>query len=49
MKEIKIEDKQKYLEENYPFTNPPKLTDKKRCIHCKKEITIGDYKVFIDV
>ncbi len=48
MKEIKIEDKQKYLEENYPFANPPKLTDRKRCIHCEKEMTVGDYKVFID-
>ena len=48
MTEIKIEDKQKYLSENYPFTDPIKLTDKKECIHCGEIITVGDFKVFID-
>lgn len=46
MKELIITDKQKYLEENYPFVGVPKLTDKKRCIHCNRIITVGDYKVY---
>lgn len=46
MKELTVTDKQKYLEENYPFVGIPKLTDKKMCIHCEKIITVGDYKVF---
>lgn len=46
MKELVIADKQKYLEENYPFVGVPELTDKKTCIHCGKIITVGDYKVF---
>ncbi|MEI6091960.1 MAG: hypothetical protein WCR42_16020 [bacterium] len=48
MKELLITDKQKYLEENYPFVNVPKLTDQKRCIHCDSIITVGDFKVFAD-
>lgn len=48
MKEIIIENKQKYFDENYPFEDPPKLTDKRRCIHCDKIITVGDFKVFKD-
>jgi len=48
MREIIIEDKQKYFYENYPFEDPPGLTDKKRCIHCDQIITVGDYKVFKD-
>ena len=48
MKELLITDKQKYLEENYPFVNVPKLTDQKRCIHCDSIITVKDYKVFVD-
>lgn len=48
MREIKIEDKQKYLNENYPFADPPELTDKKECIHCGEIITVGDFKVFKD-
>lgn len=48
MKEINISDKQKYLDENYPFVDIPKLTDKKRCIHCEKIIVVGDFKVFKD-
>lgn len=48
MTEIKIEDKQKYLSENYPFADPPKLTDKKECIHCGEIITVGNFKVFKD-
>jgi len=48
MKELLIIDKQKYLEENHPFGNIPKLTDKMRCIHCDSVITVKDYKVFKD-
>lgn len=47
-KEVIIKDKQKYLDENYPFGEIPKLTDKKSCIHCGNIITVDDYKVFID-
>lgn len=48
MKEVKIEDKEKYLKEHYPFENIPNLRDQRRCIHCDRIFTIGDYKVFID-
>mgnify|MGYP003115766013 CR=1 FL=1 len=48
MKEIKIVDKSKYLDDNYPFYPVPKLTDKRRCIHCDEIITVGKYKVWID-
>jgi len=46
MKEIIIKDKQKYLLENYPFEEIPKLTDIRHCIHCDKDIIVGNYKVF---
>jgi len=46
MEEVFIENKQKYLDENYPFDEKLKLTDKARCIHCDNIITVGDYKVF---
>ena len=48
MKEIIIKDKQKYLQDNYPFEGVPKLTDKKHCIHCDNDIVVGDYKVFLE-
>lgn len=48
MKEVEIEDRQKYLTENYPFEEVPKMHDKKRCIHCDSIIVVGDYKVFVD-
>lgn len=46
MEEVFIKNKQKYLDENYPFEEKLKITDKSRCIHCGKIITVGDYKVF---
>lgn len=46
MKEIAIEKKLNYLLEHYPFYPVPKLTDKRYCAHCKKEILVGEYKVF---
>lgn len=46
MIEVKINDKEKYLKANYPFANPPKLTEMRECIHCGNIITIGDFKVF---
>lgn len=46
MKEIKIQDKQSYLNENYPFTDVPELADRKECIHCESHIIVGNYKVF---
>ena len=46
MKEIKIVDKQKYLNEHYPFGDIPKLTDSRLCIHCDNVIKVGDFKVF---
>lgn len=48
MTEVKIEDKQSYLNENYPFSGVPRLTDKRECLHCGDVITVGDYKVFKD-
>lgn len=48
MEELLIADKQKYLDENYPFEDVPKLTDKKRCIHCDSIIQVGEYKVMKD-
>lgn len=48
MKEIKITDKQNYLNENYPFGEVPKVTEKKRCIHCDEIILVGDFKVFVN-
>lgn len=49
MQEIIIENKQKYLDENYPFTDTPNLSDQKLCIHCDKVIKVGDYKVITKV
>jgi len=49
MKELIIKDKQKYLEENYPFKGMPKLTDKLECIHCGSILTVGDFKVYKDL
>ena len=48
MMEILIENKQNYINENYPFAEIPSLTDLKECIHCGSIITVGDYKVFRD-
>ena len=48
MEEVIIKNKQKYLADNYPFEDIPKLTDKKRCIHCDTIIIVGDFKVFKD-
>ncbi len=46
MKEIKIEDKQKYLRENYPFADLPEVYEKKRCMHCDSTFFVGTFKVF---
>lgn len=46
MEEVIIQNKQEYLEKEYPFDDPPKLTDQKRCFHCDRVFTVGDYKVF---
>lgn len=48
MKEIEIIDKQKYLNENFPFADIPKVADNKLCIHCNDVIIVGNYKVFKD-
>jgi hypothetical protein len=48
MRELIIENKQQYLEENYPFAEVPELADRKKCIHCEEEIIVGKYKVFVD-
>lgn len=48
MQEINILNKERYLDENFPFDEVPKLTDKKRCIHCDTGFIVGDYKVFKD-
>jgi hypothetical protein len=46
MQELKIKDKQRYLNEHYPFEGTPKLTDKLECIHCNKIFTVGEFKVY---
>ena len=43
-----IKDKRRYLVEHYPFVGVPELTDTKHCIHCDKDIIVGDYKVEIE-
>lgn len=48
MKFKEIKNKESYFKKNYPFGDRPKLTDKKRCLHCKREFVVGDYKVQID-
>lgn len=48
MKEIQIQDKEKYLTENYPFSDVPDLADRMSCLHCGSEIIVGMYKVFKD-
>ena len=48
MEQIIIKNKQKYLEDNYPFNDVPKIKDKRRCIHCDDIFVVGDYKVFKD-
>jgi hypothetical protein len=48
MNEIIIKDKQRYLLEHYPFKEVPELADRKHCIHCDRDIIVGNYKVFLD-
>jgi ssDNA-binding Zn-finger/Zn-ribbon topoisomerase 1 len=45
---VDVFDKQKYLNDNYPFQNVPLIKEQRKCIHCDQIITVGDYKVFID-
>jgi hypothetical protein len=49
MEELTIKDKQKYLNDNFPFDLVPRLTDKKCCLMCDLTFTVGNYKVFKDV
>ena len=46
MEEVFVEDKQKFLNEEYPLGDAPTFTDKFRCLHCGEVITVGDYKIF---
>jgi len=48
MNELRIIEKQKYLNEHYPFTEIPEVSDRKRCLHCDFIIIVGNYKVFVD-
>jgi hypothetical protein len=45
---VQIEDRIKFFEDNYPFKNPPAMTDKVRCIHCGREYPVEAYKVVKD-
>ena len=47
MEEIIIKNKQKDLNENYPFEGVPEVTDTKHCIHCHRDIIVGDFKVLL--
>lgn len=49
MEEVKIKDKQKYLNDHFPFDKVPLLTDKKVCMQCDLVFKVGDYKVFKDI
>lgn len=42
-----IKNKKEYLEKNYPFYPVPELNEKRNCMHCGKDIVVGDYKVKI--
>ncbi len=46
MEEVLVKDKQKFLNEHYPFGAAPELTDKFRCLHCGEVIIVGNYKIF---
>ena len=48
MEEVIIIDKQKYLNDNYPFGNIPELISEICCIHCDTIYKVEDYKVFKD-
>jgi hypothetical protein len=45
MKFKEIENKESYLQEHYIFADVPKLTDKRKCLHCGQDFNVGDYKV----
>ena len=47
MKFKEIKNKATYLKKNSPFYFPPRLTEKKHCLHCGEDIIVGDYKVQI--
>jgi hypothetical protein len=42
---IKIQDKEKYLKENYPVFPIPKLTDKLQCAHCGEIFIVENFRV----
>ncbi|MDL2141786.1 hypothetical protein QQY79_04595 [Flavobacterium tructae] len=51
MEEVFIDDKEKYLKENYPFGGKPtipELTSEIGCYHCNNIYKVGDYKVFLE-
>lgn len=48
MEQIIIEDKEKYLRENYPFGTIPELGNEIVCIHCDNIFKVGSYTVFKD-
>ena len=39
-----LKEKQQFLKEHYPFTNPPDLLDKITCIHCGNQHTVIHYR-----
>jgi hypothetical protein len=45
IKELIINDKQKYLDENYPFEGAPELTDRFECIHCSSIFKNAAYEI----
>lgn len=46
--EIKVADKAKYLDENYPFEDCPSLEEEKLCLHCDSIFKVKEYTVFRD-
>lgn len=46
MQEVKVSDKQQFLNENYPLGVAPEMNEKYRCLHCGEIITVGDFKIY---
>jgi len=43
-----VENKEKYLKENYIYMDIPKLTDKKKCRHCDTVFQVSAFKVIVE-
>jgi len=48
MKFLFIENKERYLNENYIFSPIPKITDRMTCSDCGRSFIVGDFKVIVE-